>query len=105
MIRHVVLFRWRAGFDPSEWLEQVRALPGRIPQLRSLSAGPDVLHADRSWDAALVAEFDRLEDVATYTDHPAHRPLIEISAAGAEQIVSVDFEVPDPGPSTTEATR
>ena len=96
MIRHVVLFRWRPGFDPAAWLERVRALPAQIPELRSLTAGPDVLGAERSWDAGLVAEFDRLADVATYTDHPAHRPLIEISAAGAEQIVSVDFELDDP---------
>ncbi|MEJ8279492.1 Dabb family protein [Pseudonocardia spirodelae] len=95
MIRHVVLFRWRAGFDPGDWLERVRALPERIPQLRSLDAGPDVLGADRSWDAAVVADFDRLDDVAAYTDHPAHRPLIAISGAGAEQIASVDFEIPD----------
>ncbi|MCM3847130.1 Dabb family protein [Pseudonocardia sp. DR1-2] len=99
MIRHVVLFRWRAGFDPTEWLDRVRALPALVPQLRSLSAGPDVLGADRSWDAAVVADFDGLDDVAAYTDHPAHRPLIAISGAGAEQIVSVDFEVPDEGPA------
>ncbi|MER5673701.1 Dabb family protein [Pseudonocardia alni] len=99
MIRHVVLFRWRAGFDPAEWLDRVRELPGLIPQLRNLSAGPDVLGLDRSWDAAVVADFDRIDDVAVYTDHPAHRPLIAISGAGAEQIASVDFEVPDEGPA------
>jgi hypothetical protein len=94
MIRHVVLVRWKPGYDPSEWLTRVRALPEQIPVLRALSAGPDVLGAARSYDAAIVADFDRIEDVAVYTDHPAHRPLIAMSGAGAEHIVSVDFELP-----------
>lgn len=93
-VRHVVLFRWKPGFDPSQWLDLVRGLPERIPQIRALSAGPDVLGTDRSFDAAIVADFDRIEDVAAYTDHPAHQPLIAISGTGASQIVSVDFEIP-----------
>lgn len=93
-IRHVVIFRWKPGFDPSEWLRLVRGLPKQIPQIKALSVGPDVLGADRSFDAAIVADFDRIEDVAIYTDHPAHQPLIGISGAGASQIVSVDFEIP-----------
>lgn len=93
-IRHVVLFRWKPGFDPTEWFVMIRGLPARIPQIRALAAGPDVLGADRSYDAAVVADFDRIEDVATYTAHPAHQPLIAISGAGASQIISVDFEIP-----------
>ncbi|MFC4003840.1 Dabb family protein [Prauserella oleivorans] len=93
MIRHVVLFRWKPGYDPGEWLAVVRGLPDRIPEIKSLSVGEDVLHAERSWDAAVVADFERIEDVATYTAHPAHQPAIALSGAGAEQIVSVDFEV------------
>lgn len=94
MIRHVVLFRWKADFDPGDWLAVVRELPRHIPEVRALSVGTDVLRADRSWDAALVADFDRLEDIATYAAHPAHQPAIALSGAGAEQIASVDFELP-----------
>lgn len=95
MIRHVVLFRWKPGFDPTGWFAVIRGLEERIPEVKALSVGSDVLHADRSWDAAIVADFDRLEDVATYTVHPEHQPAVEMSRVGAEQIVSVDFELPD----------
>jgi hypothetical protein len=96
MIQHVVMFRWKDEFTAAqrhEWLDAVRRLPQQIEVLRALRAGPDVLGLDRSWDAALVADFDRVEDVATYVEHPAHLPLIAVSGAGAEQIVSVDFVV------------
>ncbi|WP_187588909.1 Dabb family protein [Gordonia sp. OPL2] len=94
MIRHVVMFRWHPEFPEAErvsWLAAVRELPSQIGVLRSLSAGVDTLGTDRSWDAAIVAEFDTIEDVATYTEHPAHRPLITISGTGAAEIASVDF--------------
>lgn len=96
MIRHVVLFRWKPEFsteERSEWLSAVRDLPGRIEVLRSLQAGPDVLGLARSWDTAIVADFDSFADIATYTDHPAHQPLIAVSGRGADAIASVDFEI------------
>jgi hypothetical protein len=96
MICHVVLSRSKPEFPESErtaWLDAVRRLPEHIGVLRALSAGPDTLGAGRSWDHAIVADFARIEDVATYTDHPAHQPLIAVSGRGAEAIASVDFEI------------
>jgi len=96
MIRHVVMFRWKPEFtleDREAWLDAVRRLPDRIDVLRALSAGPDLVASARSWDHAIVADFDRLEDIDTYTTHPAHRPLIAVSGAGAEAIASVDFQI------------
>lgn len=96
MIRHVVMFRWKPEFPVEErerWLAAVRGLTAKIEVLRSLSAGADVLGADRSWDHVIVADFNRVEDIATYTDHPAHQPLIAVSGRGAEAIASVDFEI------------
>lgn len=99
MIRHVVMFRWRPDFEEArrqEWYDRLLELPSKVDVIRSLSAGPDVLGSARSWDVVLVADFDSLEDVATYTAHPDHQPLIALSGAGAEQIASVDFEIPEP---------
>jgi Stress responsive A/B Barrel Domain len=96
VIRHVVLFRWKPEFDEAgrqDWLNRVRVLPEKIDFVRTLSAGPDVLRATRSWDHAIVADFDCLEDVAAYDKHPDHEPIKAISGPNTEQIVSVDFEV------------
>ncbi|MGB3485826.1 MAG: Dabb family protein [Mycobacterium sp.] len=103
MIRHVVLFRWKPDFpteDRENWLSAVRRLPEQIEVLRALDAGPDVLGAQRSWDTAIVADFDTVGDIAVYTDHPAHLPLIEVSAAGADAVASVDFEIETSGGTT-----
>ncbi|MER7797114.1 Dabb family protein [Microbacterium sp. NPDC096154] len=94
MIRHVVMFRWKDEFSAdqrSSWIDAVRALPASIPQIRNMTVGSDVVGSPRSWDAAIVCEFETLDDLAAYADHPDHLPLIAISGAGAEQICSVDF--------------
>jgi hypothetical protein len=96
VIRHVVMFKFKPDFPEEkrlDWLNRLRRLPEQIEVLKSLSAGMDVLGDSRSWDAALVAEFDQLGDIAIYTSHPAHVPLIHISGPNCEQIVSVDFEI------------
>jgi hypothetical protein len=98
MIRHVVLFRWKPDFPHdarADWMARVRDLPRAIPTIRSLSVGTDVVRAGRSWDAAIVADFDRVEDVEGYAVHPEHLPLIAISGTGAEVVASVDFEITD----------
>lgn len=105
MIRHVVLFRFAADHDPApraEWEAALPSLVGAVPGLRALSHGPDLVHAGRSWDHALVADFDSLDDVAAYAEHPAHLPVIALSARFSDEIVSVDFAVDDAGRPTAD---
>lgn len=101
MIRHVVLFRFAPDHDPAlveRWSAGLDGLVGAIPGLRSLAHGRDVLGAaGRSWDHAIVADFDALDDVRGYATHEAHRPLIELSAAFCDEIASVDLELATEG--------
>lgn len=96
MIRHVVMFKFKPEFSQEsreEWARQARQLPDGIEEIKSFSLGFDVLEADRSWHAAIVADFDSIDDVKAYATHPAHLPVIALSAPNCEQMVSVDFEV------------
>ena len=46
MIRHVAVFRFVPEFTTEQrehWMSLLRALPEQIPELRSMSVGPDVL--------------------------------------------------------------
>jgi len=46
-----------------------------------------------SWDDAVVADIDDLDDLQTFLQHPAHQALTEISAPHIEQFVVVDFHI------------
>ena len=98
MIRHVAVFRFLPTFTSAErehWMSLLRALPARIPELRDLSVGTDVLHGPASHEIAIVADFDDLDGLAAYSRHPAHDEVLKISAPVKVSLATVDFEIPD----------
>ncbi|MCP2635510.1 Dabb family protein [Microbacterium sp. HD4P20] len=99
MIRHVAVFRFAPSFTGAqreEWMAMLRALPGRIPELRSMTVGADLVGGPSSHELAIVADFDDLEGLDAYTRHPAHAEVLKISAPVKVSLATVDFEMPDP---------
>ncbi|WP_139903918.1 Dabb family protein [Clostridium thermarum] len=91
MFTHIVFFKLN---DPSkENLERAKnileQMEGKIPQLKYIEVGVDVLHTERSYDIALITRFDSLEDMQEYQVHPYHvnevlkklRPMLKGSSA------------------------
>jgi hypothetical protein len=94
MITHVVLIKLT---DPTSEnlknvVDKIRALDGQIDVLRSIEVGTDIIHSARSYDVALVARFDSLEDLKTYAVHPIHVPVLEFAKSLASSMAAVDFE-------------
>ncbi len=94
MITHIVLFKLK---DRSpENIEKARnvlsGMKGKIPQLRHLEAGVDVLHTERSYDIALVTKFDSLEGLAAYQSHPVHVEVAKFMISIRESSITVDYE-------------
>ncbi|GAB2724146.1 Dabb family protein [Paenibacillus thermoaerophilus] len=94
MITHIVLFKLKSP-DP-ETLAKTRdvllGMKGRIPQLRHLEVGVDVLRSERSYDIGLYTKFDSLEDLQAYQVHPVHQEVIQYMASVRESSVAVDYE-------------
>lgn len=67
-------------------------LAGRVPQSRSLEVGADIIHAERSYDLALLATFDSLADMQAYQVHPTHIEVGGYMRGLCESIVAVDYE-------------
>jgi hypothetical protein len=96
MIQHVAVFKWKpdaSAEDLSEWMRRLRALPDQVDELVSLTVGADMLHGDRSWDAAVVATLDSREGLTKYVEHPEHQAILLISAPHVAQLIQVDFEL------------
>jgi Stress responsive A/B Barrel Domain len=94
MIRHTVLFKFKPDFDPAHkqaWIDGLNRMDGNIPGMLSLTHGPDVLNQHRSFDYAIVADFEKVEDIEVYNTHPLHEPLKQYSFPNSEEIISVDF--------------
>jgi len=92
MITHIVFFKLKAPHDVKKASEVLLGLKGKIPQLRHLEVGIDILRSDRSYDIALVTKFDSLEGMKAYQTHPVHEEVSNYMASVRESSVTVDYE-------------
>ena len=99
MIKHIVMFKFKdeaLGQTKEENLKQgnemLEALMGKVPTLRSMAAGPNLLAGATAWDIALIAEFDDIEGLKAYTDHPEHKKVSAFMGQVRTERAAVDFE-------------
>ena len=94
MITHIVFFKLKDRSQQSvgKARDVLLGMKGRIPQLRSLEVGVDVLHSQRSFDIALVTKFDSLEELEKYQKNPVHVEVAEYMTSVRKYAVSVDYE-------------
>lgn len=92
MITHIVLFKLIDRRNAQKAMDVLLGMKGKIPQLRHLEVGVDVLHSERSYDLALVTKFDSMEDMKAYQAHPVHVDILKYMTSVRESSVTVDYE-------------
>jgi hypothetical protein len=95
MIRHVVFFKFKPEADASKRksvLDDLRSLPDKIGVIRSFEVGEDVLKSARSWDAVIVATYDDLQALETYSRHDDHVEVVLKLREISDAVGSVDYE-------------
>jgi ribonuclease D len=92
MLTHIVLFKLKDSRNAQKARDVLMGMKGRIPQLRHLEAGIDILHSERSYDLALETKFDSLDDMKAYQAHPVHLEVLKYMTSVRESSVTVDYE-------------
>ncbi len=92
MITHIVLFKLKDPHNIIKARDVLLGMKGKIPQLRHLEVGIDVLHSERSYDLALVTKFDTLDDMKIYQAHPVHLDVSNYISSVRESSITVDYE-------------
>jgi hypothetical protein len=95
MLKHVVFMKFKEGVTEDEIaaLEKgLAGLPAKIPEIKGFHAGRDVIHSERSYDFALVGDFENLEAIQHYQVHPAHVAVVALVRNLSTSILAVDFE-------------
>ena len=105
MIAHVVLFRPRAGLSDADRRALADALStaiGQIPSVRRARVGTRVTHGRpyelmmrTDYSHAAILEFDDLEGLRQYLQHPAHDALAARFFAAFEEALFYDFDLAD----------
>ncbi len=101
MIRHVVMFKFLPEADGRTKEENVRLVAARLRALPALI--PEILHSevyigargakDTNCDLLLISDFESLDTLATYIDHPDHRAIGAFMRPLRESRAAVDFEL------------
>jgi hypothetical protein len=95
MITHIVFFKLidQSPDNIAEARQKLLSMDGKIPQLRHLEVGVDIVRSERSHDLALVTKFDSLADLQAYQVHPYHAgEVVPYVRASSSSILAVDYE-------------
>lgn len=95
MITHIVFFKLTNPANETAAIvrDKLLSMEGKIPQLRHLEAGIDVIRSERSYDVALVTRFDTLDDLQAYQVHSYHAgEVVPLMKSVCSSVVAVDYE-------------
>ena len=100
MFKHIVMWRFIDGANGKSksehalWVkENLEALVGVIPEIRSLEVGINVCSAGTAYDAVLVSVFDDAEAMERYKVHPAHVAVAAYFKGITEGRAEADYNV------------
>ena len=100
LIKHIVLLKLHdqaGGRSREENLrlmkERLEALPVTIPGIAYLEVGVNINQSERAMDLVLITEFETLNDLATYVQHPDHQEAARFIHSVTSDRRVVDFEV------------
>ena len=96
MITHIALYK--LVHTNTETVEEARKVlasqAGKIPHCRHFEVGVNLLESYRSYDLALLAKFDSMEDLQAYQRHPAYVEVVKYLQGVRQSVITVDYETP-----------
>lgn len=91
MLHHVVSLRVPDPVQAEELAKRLNALAGLIPEIRSYTAGVDVVRSPNSYDVGLHSTFDDVDALERYRVHPAHEAVLQFIREVSTERVAVDW--------------
>jgi hypothetical protein len=96
MIAHIVLFKLKepTAENSTAVRDMLLSMNGKVPQLRHLEVGIDIIRSERSYDVALYTKFDSRADLEAYQVYPYHAgTVVPFMKANCAAIVAADYEL------------
>ena len=100
MVKHIVMWKFcdsAQGQSKEENMAKVKdmlfALVDIIPQIKSMDIGFDITHSEMSMDLVLLTEFESVEDMKTYANHPEHLKVSKFVRSVIESRRVIDYNV------------
>ena len=99
MIKHIVMWKLKDSAEGNTKAqnaalikEKLEALPQKISQIKFMEVGINVNPSDMAYDAVLVSDFESMEDLEAYQNHPEHKKVQGFVKAVREARVVADYQ-------------
>jgi len=95
MIKHIVMYSLNEPTDANKQalVDKFMSMKEKIPCLKSIEAGIDLLKSERSYDVCLVCTFDSMDKLTEYREHPVHIPVMNYVKSVVKVSHCVDYNV------------
>lgn len=100
MIRHIVVWGLKAeradarAASIAAITAALEPLADTVPVIRSIRVHANAAMPERNRDVVLIADFDSVDDLAAYVEHPLHVAAAAIVTAHVGERASIDIELP-----------
>lgn len=96
VLRHMVLYKFKDGLEPTKIQEVVDAfagLPKKIDTIIAFEHGTNVSKEGKSegFTHCFVVTFGDEKGLATYLDHPAHQAYVQVVKDKRDKVVVFDY--------------
>ncbi len=99
MIRHIVIWTLKAteAHEKATAIDRIctalGSLPPLIPEILHLRVAHNVAYDDVNADVVLVADFESVEALQAYQDHPEHQKVVPVVRGLTASRTAIDFDV------------
>jgi hypothetical protein len=91
VLHHIVSLRVPDPVQAEELAHRLNALPGLIPEIRSYTAGTNVVEGPNNFEVGLHSTFDDVDALERYREHPAHQAVLQLIREVSTERVAVDW--------------
>ncbi|KAI8393504.1 stress responsive A/B barrel domain-containing protein [Radiomyces spectabilis] len=91
---HIVIVKFKPEVDEAtkeKAMEDVLALKNDIPEIKAATAGKTFTDRSKGFEWGWVVELEKKEDLATYSDHPAHLAYVSKYKPLFADLIALDY--------------
>jgi len=99
MIKHIVMWKLKASAEGASregnakiLKAELEALKKKIPLIRHIEVGINMMPSEAAYDVALYSEFANEKDLDSYQKHPEHLKIADFAAKIRESRAVVDYK-------------
>ncbi|APH20129.1 Dabb family protein [Clostridium botulinum] len=99
MIKHIVMWRLKEFAEGKSKLENANIikinledLKHRIDEVKLIEVGVNINNSQQAYDVVLYSEFENLDDLNLYQNHPDHVKVGEFINKVKEDRIVIDYE-------------